>query len=152
MKKLISILLLIIISVTFFACDKPDGDLGKQTTVDKENGYTLIEEVKPFKFNDEEDALKDMKGVRLEGFKVTKENTKGAIKTKGDVLDIALQEVTADYNTITFYFDRTRGIWKVTFSVMTETTANDGSIARDNAVKETVYIDEDGYTLFSFKQ
>ncbi len=136
MKKLISILLLVIISVTFFACDnKPDGDLGKQTTVDKENGYTLIEEVKPFKFNDEKDALKDMKGVRLEGFKVTKENTKGAIKTKGDVLDIALQEVTVDYNTITIYFDRTRGIWKTVFSDMTETTAEDGSISRDNVVK-----------------
>lgn len=152
MKKLISLLLVVIISTMFFACNKVDGDLGKQTTVDKENGYTLIEEVKPFKFNDEEDALKDMKGVKLDGFKVTKDNTTGAIKTKADVIDIAVQEATEDYNTITIYFDRTRGIWKVVFSIMTETTAKDGAISRENEVKETVYVDEDGYTLFSFKQ
>ncbi|MBR3835691.1 MAG: hypothetical protein IKJ69_02735 [Clostridia bacterium] len=152
MKKLISLLLVVIISTMFFACNKIDGDLGKQTTVDKENGYTLIEEVKPFKFNDEEDALEDMKGVKLDGFKVTKDNTTGAIKTKADVIDIAVQEATEDYNTITIYFDRTRGIWKVVFSIMTETTAKDGAISRENEVKETVYVDEDGYTLFSFKQ
>lgn len=152
MKKIISVLLLVVICTTFFACKHTDGDLGKQTTVDKENGYTLIEEVKPFKFNDEEKSLKEMKGVRIDGFKVTQENTKGAIKTKGDVLDIAIQEATENYNTITIYFDRTRGIWKTVFSVMTETTAKDGAISRDNVIKETVYIDEDGYTLLSFKQ
>lgn len=152
MKKILSVLLLVVICTTFFACGHNDGDLGKQTTVDKENGYTLVGEVKPFKFNDEEDALKEMKSARVDGFKVTKENTTGPIKTKSDVLVIARQEVTENYNTITMYYDRTRGIWKTVFSVMTETTAKDGAISRDNVIKETVYVDEDGYTLLSFKQ
>lgn len=152
MKKIIAILLVVIISATFFACDKNDGDLGKQTTVDTENGYTLVQEVKPFEFSEEEDTLAEMKSVRVDGFKVTKENTKGAIKIKADVVEIARQEVSESYNTITLHYDRTRGIWKAVFSVTTETTAEDGTITRDSVIKETVYVDEDGYTLLSFKQ
>lgn len=152
MKKFISLLLIVIISMTFFACDKNDGDLGKQTTVDTENGYTLVQEVKPFEFSEEEDTLKEMKSVRVDGFKVTKENAKGAVKIKADVVEIARQEVSEDYNQIQLFYDRTRGIWKAVFSVTTETTAEDGTIARDSVTKETVYVDEDGYTLLSFKQ
>lgn len=152
MKKIISLLLVVIISMTFFACDKNNGDLGKQTTVDSENGYTLVQEVKPFKFDDEEDTLMEMKGLRVDGFKVTQENSKGAIKTKADVVEIARQETTENYNAITIHFDRTTGVWKAVFSVDTEKTAEDGTISRDSVIKETVYVDEDGYTLFAFKQ
>lgn len=152
MKKIIAFLLVAIISMTFFACNKNDGDLGKQTTVDKDNGYTLVQEVKPFKFSDEEDELENIKGIRTEGFKVTQENTKGSIKTKADVISIAQQEASADYNQIQVFFDRTTGIWKTVFSVTTEKTAEDGTVTRDNAIKETVYVDEDGYTLLAFKQ
>ena len=31
-------------------------------------------------------------------------------------------------------------------------TAKDGTVTRDSVIKETVYIDEDGYTLLAFKQ
>ncbi len=152
MKKVVSLLLLVVISITFFACNKDDGDLGKQTTVNKDNGYTLVQEVKPFKFSDEEDELENIKGIRTEGFKVTQENAKGAIKTKADVIEIAQQEASSDYNQIQVFFDRTTGIWKTVFSVTTATTAEDGTVTRDNVIKETVYIDEDGYTLLAFKQ
>lgn len=152
MKKVVSLLLLVVISITFFACNKNDGDLGKQTTVNKDNGYTLVQEVKPFKFSDEEDELENIKGIRTEGFKVTQENAKGAIKTKADVIEIAQQEASSDYNQIQVFFDRTTGIWKTVFSVTTATTAEDGTVTRDSVIKETVYIDEDGYTLLAFKQ
>ncbi|MBP3445986.1 MAG: hypothetical protein J6K64_01785 [Clostridia bacterium] len=152
MKKVVSLLLLVVISITFFACNKDDGDLGKQTTVNKDNGYTLVQEVKPFKFSDEEDELENIKGIRTEGFKVTQENAKGAIKTKADVIEIAQQEASSDYNQIQVFFDRTTGIWKAVFSVTTATTAEDGTVTRDSVIKETVYIDEDGYTLLAFKQ
>lgn len=152
MKKVVSLLLLVVISITFFACNKDDGDLGKQTTVNKDNGYTLVQEVKPFKFSDEEDELENIKGIRTEGFKVTQENAKGAIKTKADVIEIAQQEASSDYNQIQVFFDRTTGIWKTVFSVTTTTTAEDGTVTRDSVIKETVYIDEDGYTLLAFKQ
>ncbi len=152
MKKVVSLLLLVVISMTFFACNKNDGDLGKQTTVDKDNGYTLVQEVKPFKFSDEEDELENIKGIRTEGFKVTQENTKGSIKTKADVIEIAQQEASSDYNQIQVFFDRTTGIWKTVFSVTTTKTADDGTVTRDSVVKETVYVDEDGYTLLAFKQ
>lgn len=152
MKKVVPLLLLVVISITFFACNKDDGDLGKQTTVNKDNGYTLVQEVKPFKFSDEEDELENIKGIRTEGFKVTQENAKGAIKTKADVIEIAQQEASSDYNQIQVFFDRTTGIWKTVFSVTTTTTAEDGTVTRDSVIKETVYIDEDGYTLLAFKQ
>lgn len=152
MKKFISALLVIVICLTFFACGHKDGGLGKQTTVNKEGGYTLVQEVKPFDFDDEEDALKGMKTVRVDNFKVTPENTEGAIKTKADAIEIAIKEATSEYNTVTVFYDRTRGIWKIVFSQVAETEAEDGSIKRDSVTKETVYVDEEGYTLLSFTE
>lgn len=152
MKKIIAFLLVAVIAATFFACNKNDGDLGKQTTVDPENGYTLVQEVKPFKFSDEEDKLNNIKGIRTEGFNISKENPKGAIKTKADVIEIARGEASSDYNQIQVFFDRTTGIWKTVFSVTTTKTADDGTVTRDSVVKETIYVDEDGYTLLAFKQ
>ncbi len=148
MKKITAFLLTALIALSLFGCNKNDGDLGKQTTVDKDNGYTLVQEVKPFKFSEEEDNLMEMKGLRVDGFKVpATEELENPIKTKDDVLKIALQEVTAEYNTITIYFDRTRGFWKVIFSTDTEKTAEDGTVSRESTPKEAVYIDEDGYTF-----
>lgn len=152
MKKIISVLLLVAVCFTFFACGHKDGDLGKQTTVNEENGYTLVQEVRPFEFSEEEDALKGMKTLRVDNFKVTPENTEGKIKTKSDAIEIAIKEATSEYNTINLFHDRTRGIWKFVFSQVTETEAEDGSIKRDSVTKETVYVDEDGYTLLSFTE
>lgn len=152
MKKIISCLLLIAVSFTFFACGKQDGDLGKQTTVDAQNGYTITNEVKNFQFKLEEDALEENENLRKDGFKVSKENAKGKIMSKTGAFDIALQEVTVEFNTVTAYFDRTRGIWKVVFSDVTETTAEDGSISRESVTKESVYVDEEGYTLYAYTE
>ncbi len=148
MKKIIAFLLTAIIAVTLFGCNKNDGDLGKQTTVNKENGYTLVQEVKTFKFSEEEESLKTMDGVRVDGFKVPAKEELEPIKTKSDVLEIALQEVTVQYNTVTIYFDRTRGYWKVDFTDTEEITNKKGEVTdRKSTPKETVYIDEDGYTF-----
>ena len=152
MKKIISIFLLVSVCFTFFACGKQEGDLGKQTTVDKQNGYTITNEVKNFQFKLEEDELEEKENLRAEGFKVTPENAKGQIMSKTGAFDIALQEVTVEFNTITAYFDRTRGIWKVVFSDVSETKAEDGSISRTSVTKESVYIDEAGYTLFAYTE
>ena len=152
MKKVISVLLLVAVCFTFFACGHKDGDLGKQTTVNEENGYTLVQEVKPFKFSEEEDSLKGMKTLRIDNFKVTPENTEGAVKTKSDAIEIAIKEAVSEYNMINVYHDRTRGIWKVVFSEATDTKEADGSISRDIYSVETVYVDEDGYTLLCFTE
>lgn len=152
MKKIISVLLLITVCFTFFACGHKDGDLGNQTTVNEENGYTLVQEVVPFDFSKEEDSLKSMKTLRVDNFKVTPENTKGSIQTKADAIEIAIKEAISEYNTINIFYDRSRGIWKIVFSQATETKEEDGSLSRDIDRKETVYIDEDGYTLLCFTE
>lgn len=136
MKKLISFALAAVLCLSLFGCDK-NGDLGKQTTIDSSNGYTLVQEVKPSKYKEEEKFVEKDAGVRRSGFKVTPENTDGGIKTKSDAVKIARQEATVDYNKITIYYDRTRGIWKL-------------ELSDENTVKETVYVDEDGYTLAAY--
>ena len=45
MKKLLSILLCVALCTMLFGCGHKDGDLGNQTTVDEQNGYTVIQEV-----------------------------------------------------------------------------------------------------------
>ena len=152
MKKIISVLLLVAVCFTFFACGHKDGDLGKQTTVDEQNGYTITNEVKNFQFKFEEDELEKKETLRKDGFKVPAESAKGQIMSKTGAFDIALQEVTVEFNTVTAYFDRTRGIWKVVFSDVTETTAENGSISRESVTKESIYIDEEGYTLFAYTE
>lgn len=152
MKRIFALILMAALALTLFGCGEKEGDLGKQTTVDAQNGYTITQEVKTFKFKEEEDSLEEIENLRKDGFKVTAENTSGEIKTKSDAFDIALQEVTVEFNTITSYFDRTRGIWKVIFTDVTETEAEDGSISRTSVTKETIYLDEDGYTLFAYTE
>lgn len=152
MKRFFALFLTAFLAFALFGCGEQEGDLGKQTTVDAQNGYTLTQEVKTFKFKEEEDALGEIENLRKDGFKVTPENTSGEIKTKADAFEIALQEVTVEFNTITSYFDRTRGIWKVIFTDVTETQSEDGSISRTSVTKETIYVDEDGYTLYAYTE
>ena len=64
----------------------------------------------------------------------------------------AIKEAVSEYNMINVFYDRTRGIWKVVFSDVTETTAEDGSISRESVTKESIYIDEEGYTLFAYTE
>lgn len=146
MKKTIAVLLAVVISMTFFACGKKEGDLGKQTTVDKKNGYTLVEEVLTFKYNDDEEEIKKNPNAKTDGFVTNESNAVGKVNTKSAVLDIAKKEVSDKFNKINFAFDRTQGIWKVTFSMDT--------VSGEKTTSEkvmTVYVDEDGYTLATIK-
>lgn len=146
MKKIIAVLLAVVISMTFFACGKKEGDLGKQTTVDKENGYTLVEEVLTFKYNDDEEEIKKNPNAKTDGFVTNESNAVGKVNTKSAVLDIAKKEVSDKFNKINFAFDRTQGIWRVTFSMDT--------VSGEKTTSEkvmTVYVDEDGYTLATIK-
>lgn len=146
MKKIIAVLLAVAISMTFFACGKKEGDLGKQTTVDKKNGYTLVEEVLTFKYNDDEEEIKKNPNAKTDGFVTNESNAVGKVNTKSAVLDIAKKEVSDKFNKINFAFDRTQGIWRVTFSMDT--------VSGEKTTSEkvmTVYVDEDGYTLATIK-
>lgn len=142
MKKSLSIISVIVICLTLFACGKKEGDLGKQTSIDKTNGYTLVQEVIPFKFSKEEDNLKSDELV------TTNPNTTYTkIQTKSDALEIAKKAVKADYNKINIYFDRTQGVWKIVFS--TDTQNADGTFT--NKIAESIYVDEDGYVFADVK-
>ncbi len=146
MKKTIAALLAVVISMTFFACGKKEGDLGKQTTVDKKNGYTLVEEVLTFKYNDDEEEIKKNPNAKTDGFVTNESNAVGKVNTKSAVLDVAKKEVSDRFNKINFAFDRTQGIWRVTFSMDT--------VSGEKTTSEkvmTVYVDEDGYTLATIK-
>lgn len=146
MKKIIAGLLAVVVSMTFFACGKKEGDLGKQTTVDKKNGYTLVEEVLTFKYNDDEEEIKKNPNAKTDGFVTNESNAVGKVNTKSAVLDIAKKEVSDKFNKINFAFDRTQGIWRVTFSMDT--------VSGEKTTSEkvmTVYVDEDGYTLATIK-
>lgn len=146
MKKIIAVLLAVVVSMTFFACGKKEGDLGKQTTVDKKNGYTLVEEVLTFKYNDDEEEIKKNPNAKTDGFVTNESNAVGKVNTKSAVLDIAKKEVSDRFNKINFAFDRTQGIWRVTFSMDT--------VSGEKTTSEkvmTVYVDEDGYTLATIK-
>lgn len=146
MKKIIAVLLAVVISMTFFACGKKEGDLGKQTTVDKKNGYTLVEEVLTFKYNDDEEEIKKNPNAKTDGFVTNESNAVGKVNTKSAVLDIAKKEVSDKFNKINFAFDRTQGIWRVTFSMDT--------VSGEKTTSEkvmTVYVDEDGYALATIK-
>lgn len=147
MKKIIAVLLIAVMAMSIFACGKKEGDLGKQTTVDKENGYTLVEEVLTFKYNDDEEEIKKNPNAKTEGFVTNESNAVGKVNTKSAVLDIAKKEVSEKFNKINFAFDRTQGIWKVTFSMDTVT---DDKITSTKLM--TVYVDEDGYTLATVKE
>lgn len=156
MKKFIVLLLCVVISASVFtACGKVEGDEGKATTAVTNPDNTevvLYNEVISFEYKKESDELEKKSTLRKDGFKITKENTKYKSKlTKGDVLSIAYEEVTVEYNAVKRYYDKTRGIWKVEFLNMTETEA-DNKITREFDLKEAIYIDEEGYTLYAYTE
>lgn len=150
MKKIFSVLLAVILPIILFGC-RDDGDLGKQTTVDAKNNCTIYEGTGMFKMNDDESAMKKLDGVQRDGFKFNKGDANvTAINTRSDVLEIAKKEATVDYNSIRVAFDRTRGIWRVVFGNDT-TKEVDGKQTITTTAVETVYIDEDGYTLAMYR-
>ena len=114
--------------------------------LDKKNGYTLVEEVLTFKYNDDEEEIKKNPNARTDGFVTNESNAVGKVNTKSAVLDIAKKEVSDKFNKINFAFDRTQGIWRVTFSM--DTVSGEKTISEKVM---TVYVDEDGYTLATIK-
>ena len=147
MKKIIAVILMIAVVLSLSACGKKkEGDLGKQTTIDEENGYTLVEEVLPFKFNKDEKELKKDPNAKMSGFVTDESNAAGKISVKSQAVEIAKKEVTEKFNKVNIAYDRTQGIWRIKFSLDTVTEEK-----TTNTPVMTVYVDEDGYTLATTK-
>lgn len=147
MKKFIAVILMIAVALSLSSCGKEkEGDLGKQTTIDEKNGYTLVEEVLPFKFNKDEKELKKDPNAKMSGFVTNESNAAGKISVKSQAVEIAKKEVTEKFNKVNIAYDRTQGIWRIKFSVDTVTEKKTA-----NTPVMTVYVDEDGYTLATTK-
>ena len=147
MKKFIAVILMIAVVLSLSACGKKkEGDLGKQTTIDEKNGYTLVEEVLPFKFNQDEKELKKDPNAKMSGFVTNESNAAGKISVKSQAVEIAKKEVTEKFNKVNIAYDRTQGIWRIKFSLDTVTEEK-----TTNTPVMTVYVDEDGYTLATTK-
>ena len=147
MKKFIAVILMIAVALSLSACGKKkEGDLGKQTTIDEKNGYTLVEEVLPFKFNKDEKELKKDPNAKMAGFVTNESNAAGKISVKTQAVEIAKKEVTEKFNKVNIAYDRTQGIWRIKFSLDTVTEEK-----TTNTPVMTVYVDEDGYTLATTK-
>ena len=147
MKKFIAVILMIAVALALSSCGKKkEGDLGKQTTIDEKNGYTLVEEVLPFKFNKDEKELKQDPNAKMSGFVTNESNAAGKISTKSQAVEIAKKEVNEKFNKVNIAYDRTQGIWRIKFSVDTVTEKKTA-----NTPVMTVYVDEDGYTLATTK-
>lgn len=144
MKKFTAVLLMLLIPAMLFGCKK-EGDLGKQTTIDEQSGITVYEGTGMFKMNDDESAMKKLEGVRKDGFKASEDGA-AEIKTRSDAIEIAKKEATVKYNSIHVAFDRTRGVWRVILGNDAEKQV-DGKTQIESTPAETVYIDEDGYTI-----
>ena len=147
MKQFIAVILMIAVALSLSSCGKEkEGDLGKQTTIDEKNGYTLVEEVLPFKFNKDEKELKKDPNAKMSGFVTNESNAAGKISVKSQAVEIAKKEVTEKFNKVNIAYDRTQGIWRIKFSVDTVTEKKTA-----NTPVMTVYVDEDGYTLATTK-
>lgn len=145
MKKFTAILLAFVLAFSLSACGKEKG-LGKQTSIDKENGYTIVQGVMTFKYKEVSKTFKDNPNAKTEGFVISEDKALGDVATKTDALNVAKQEVKEEYNKVGFSFDRTRGVWQVTFSLDTEVEEK-----IESKTVMTVYVDEDGYTLATVK-
>ncbi len=133
MKKIVSILLVVIMLFSFAACKKK-GDLGKQTTTNAQ-GVVEYNTVATFDYSDfaEENAEK----AKTDGFKVTSGN---GCNDKKVAKTIAQQEFSGDfaYTAVKLFYDRTEGIWRVSY------------ISDTNA--EHICIDETGKTILIVKE
>ena len=135
MKKFTAIIIAVIMIFSFAACSKK-GDLGQQTTTNAQ-GVVEYATVENFDFSDFKEENAD--NAVTEGFKNTKETT---CIDKGTAKKLASNELTEgfDYNTIKINYDRTEGIWRVSYS----------STATNKA--EHICIDSDGITQLIVKE
>ena len=135
MKKILAVCMALLLALSFAACGKK-GDLGKQTTKSAE-GIVEYNTVDTFDFGDYKKETAD-KAV-TEGF-VNAE--KSACFDKGTAKKLAVKELTDGftYDTVKIAFDRTEGVWKVSY------------IASAANKSENVCIDSDGLTVLIVKE
>ena len=135
MKKIIAVIIVAVLLVSFGACSKKD-DLGKQTTTNAQ-GMVEYNTVKTFDFSDYKKENAD-KAV-TEGFKNTKAS---ACLDKAAAKRLAANELDKDfeYDTLRISYDRTEGMWMVSYS----------SSVTQKAVN--VCIDSDGLTQLIVKE
>lgn len=137
MKKIVAILAALTLVLSLCACS--NDDLGKQTQVNA--GIVEYNTVVTFDYSDylkehEASAVKD-------GFANTKETT---CIDKGTAKKLALNELDNDftYNTVRISYDRTEGIWMVTYSTTDENKKETKTLS--------VCIDDKGITQLIVKE
>lgn len=139
MKNLVVLALAFVIALSLCACSG-DGDLGKQTQVNKA-GVVEYNTVSSFDYSE---YLKENEATAVkEGFANTKETTCYDKVTARKLCENELDgEFT--YNLVKISYDRTEGIWKVAYST-TDQNQNESNTV-------SVCIDEHGVTQLIVKE
>ena len=116
MKKFTAVIIAVIMLAVFSGC-KDKGDLGAQTKTN-ENGVVEYNTVNAFDYSDFKKENKN--SAKTEGFVNTKESE---CKDKSDAEALAVKELDSgfEYNTVKISYDRTEGIWRVSFSSESKT-------------------------------
>ena len=135
MKRISAILLAAVMIFSFAACSKK-GDLGKQTTTNAK-GIVEYNTVGTFDFSDYKKENED-KAV-TEGFKNIEESK---CLDKGAAKKLAANELTEgfEYDTLRIAYDRTEGMWRVSYSIS------------ETGAAENICIDSDGITQLIVKE
>lgn len=135
MKRLTAVLLCALMLVSFAACAKK-GDLGKQTTTNAQ-GVVEYNTVNTFDFSDYKKENKD-KAI-TEGFANTE---KSKCLDKSTAKQLALNELEQgfEYDTVKISYDRTEGMWRVSYS------------SSQTQKSFSVCIDSDGVTQLIVKE
>ena len=137
MKRIVALLAALVLVLSLCACSKDD--LGKQTQVNA--GIVEYNTVVSFDYSDylkehEASAVKD-------GFANTKETT---CIDKGTAKKLAINELESSfkYNTVRISYDRTEGVWMVTYSTTDENKNETNTLS--------VCIDDKGITQLVVKE
>ena len=113
MKRIVALLAVLTLILSLCACSKDD--VGKQTQVNA--GIVEYNTVVTFDYSD---YLKEHEASAVkEGFANTKETT---CIDKGTAKKLAINELESSfkYNTVRISYDRTEGVWMVTYSTTDE--------------------------------
>ena len=137
MKRIVALLAALVLVLSLCACSKDD--LGKQTQVNA--GIVEYNTVVSFDYSD---YLKEHEASAVkEGIANTKETT---CIDKGTAKKLAINELESSfkYNTVRISYDRTEGIWMVTYSTTDENKNETNTLS--------VCIDDKGITQLVVKE
>ena len=137
MKRIVALLAALVFVLSLCACSKDD--VGKQTQVNA--GIVEYNTVTTFDYSD---YLKEHEASAVkEGFANTKETT---CIDKGTAKKLAINELESSlkYNTVRISYDRTEGIWMVTYSTTDENKNESNTMS--------VCIDDKGITKLIVKE